>query len=586
MTSIYAAPLLSSTLLSVGRIPIDTSPTSSPAHTTPSQLHTYIVGGVINALDHGVVADGLELADVSVTNASNVINSVAYQFTAADVGKAITIRNAATTTTAISGFIGSTSSGSASLVTTQGGSTALNAGRTVSNLSAVFGTPNQTALANAGAAAAAKAAYTSLPCVVDMPTGIIVITDGIGATSLVSWRGKGMRATVLKYLTPNMGAAVFNGLSGLYIDTRYEDFGIDQDDVILASYAVTKKAFYIQNMLRGVFRRLWLSGSPASCIGVDFLVDTFIQDNVIIDPGRLNTGQSGGAGVGIGVTDATVPQTNRYESIVCTGNQVYNSRKHAIFFETQSATLRAAGEYLIANNIVHMGPSAYSGIGDNGCTGLMIANNKITGEGAGSGISIRGGVSGSSPVGAEGLITANVIRNTAIGIEGSFADGGGPATSARYSINDNKITGCTSPEGAVVIRTSATVGNPLSNMCLKDNEIYNCAGPAIAFVGTAPMKNVSISNLSAYNNGTAGSGIRSAVYVGVPIAGFRLSDCDLYDDKGSPTQTYGLEVAAGVAITDAIVSDNRFAGNLTGAVGLNSTGTITGTTSGNQGWAG
>ncbi len=578
MTSIWSASKIAA-LSGAMRVPISDGPTSVPQYADLGQIFAY-VGGTVNALDYGVKPDGMNVTDFSVVSGSPAVTSLSYQFVAADVGKLIVIRNAATTTTPIAGFIGSVTNGVASLVTTAGGSTPVNAGRTTSALAGTFGTDNQVALEAAGSAAASRAAAIGLATVVDLPAGIICHGDGLTCRDRVSWRGKGMYASLLKYITREMGTATFVGLSGSngapYTDCRFTDFGVDLDDVMLSAYAVTKKAFYIQFMYRAFFQRLWVTGTPASSLGVDYLVDSVISDNVIHYAGRMNVGAPGGGAIGIATSDSTAftiaPGVTKGESCIVANNTIYASKRWGIFFEIPSGN-RSAGIFTVVGNTLRMTAISEVALGDCGGVGVIWANNRVEGVGVGVGLGVQHGtVSGSRP-GIQGMSIGNVFKNLGRGYFLDFGDGT-PTTplAADYTFAD-KIIGMT--DHSVYAISSTNAGGAVVGLDFGRTTVIGGAKSGFYFTGTAPFRHLNFTGATIKNNGTGGVAPRAGIHFAAPADIVLLQTADIYDDQTTPTQSYGVEVAAGFAVTNARLPSYNFEGHVSGSIG--GTGTLTGT---------
>lgn len=542
----------------------------------------------INAMDYGVIPDGIRLIDVAITAGQSVVTSPTYSFTSADVGKLIAIKGAGEVPTfntlaafePLNAYIGSVTNGAANLVTTQGGSTPKTAVTTVTAASAIFGTNNFDALS-----AVNSAAFGMGGGVIDLPAGIIVLNDTLEMLNRVKWQGKGQRSTLFKYIrTDVMGPSIFTGLnasaSSPTMDWGTADFAMDLSDATVSGYSVSKKFYYGQWLVRPIVERMFMIGSPATSVGMDFMVDARIQDNIIYNSGRRNgaavgNGGSGGAAIGIGTTSGLItvsPGLTRPDSYLVTGNQIYYPTRYGIFVENQS-TLRSKGSVIISNNIIHMEANSLVGIADCGNEKIIVSNNHINGKGAGVGIKTSKGTISNSLAGIGGSFLGNTINNVSIGISVDYSDETA-AIDASYTVRGNKIVA--SQSDGIQIKTSATAGYTVSNLIVENNEVSEGQKAGISFIGTAPVKAITVAGNKCWNNGKSGTGLRSGVYFGIDADIVRFTENDLYDLQGTATQVYGLELAAGVDLTKTIFGSNLFDGNLTAPVGLNTTGTITG----------
>lgn len=242
-----------------------------------------------NVYDYGAKGDGLTYTTINTVSGSAVLTG--HTFTAADVGKVITMQNAGSsvittgdtaTSTTISNIPSTASliqgesvSGSGipagayiikivdattvqinvpttttltgtaitfsqilttTIISVAGGQATLNAncGVSRSNVTITLGT-DDTAAIQAAVAAAASAAVHNGPSTVVLPEGIFVLTAPIVWATKVSLKGQGSHSSTLKWMSPSaMGAgnsAAIAGVSGgpstPYTDCNFEDFGID-----------------------------------------------------------------------------------------------------------------------------------------------------------------------------------------------------------------------------------------------------------------------------------------------------------------------------------------------------------------------
>lgn len=575
--SIWSSPRVAKVLASYA-FPVDTGAVGTAASATVSQLDTYLRGNIVNAAKY-VTMDGIVLTDVSVTNASPVISSVGRAFVAGDVGKVITIRAAgdAGGTKPLVGYIGSVSSGNASLVTTAGGVTALNAANTSSALTATFGTPDTVGWNLAVSDANSLALLTGASVVIVAPPGVSCIDGTITWQSLVGLMGAGPRSTIIKMAAANTTTAVIQGTSRgatiPYTDCVFRDFGLDLDDTGVVSYSVSAKALYMQYLYRAVFERLYVTGSPASSLGVDYLVDSIISGNVIRNAGRANAGGSaGGAAIGIGTGTAaiTCDGVARVESLIVANNSIYNAKRYGIFFENQSATI-SNGKFVTIGNSIQLSATSLVGMADAGIANGVWIGNHVTGTGLGVGFSIAKGTIGTSLPGSGGISRGNRFDNLANGIVVDYS-ACTAATAADYSFDDT-VSGCTD-QGIKVI-TPSTIGYVISGLDFGRTKVMGGAKCGFNITGTAPVKRLNLGTVTVKNNGTGGVAPRSGVYFAVAADYVWLDAARIYDDQGSPTQAYGLEVNTGAIVTNVLLPSYSFDGNISGSIG--GIGTLMGT---------
>ena len=175
-------------------------------------------------------------------------------------------------------------------------------------------------------------------------------------------------------------------------DTPLENAHFEKFSVIgtaLTEWHVRAKAFFAQYVKHCVFKDLYLEGTPATALGIDFLDDVTIDHITCKDCGHLWTkGRTGSAGIGIG--------TGGYqdENFIITNNVCVGCGQYGIFVESQKLVFQN-GDYpdakgmIIANNIIRDGLN--HGIGNRGVVGLNISNNLVYGN-VGAGIFNEGGI--------------------------------------------------------------------------------------------------------------------------------------------------------------------------------------------------
>lgn len=531
-------------------------------------------GGEFNVTAYGAKGDGRNLTDVTTTASSAVISSASYTFVQGDVGKLITIAGAGAAAARLNTSIASVSGGNATL--TVAPSTSI-AGTGVST----FGT-DDTAAIQAAVDAAAVAPLVG--------GGIVILNNAIYIVDSITWKTKvsmmgwgGGKSILFHLRTSNMVNAVIQALSGsvsnLYTDCQFTNFEIDCTASITTSYAVGQKCIYIQFMLRPLFQGLYLHDSPATCLGVDYLLDGNILDNVIFGGGRGNNGsQLGGAGIGIAVGG----NSTELENCNVIGNIVRNCKTFAIFFEGAGASAIGNTWTRIIGNFIYQAASFTSlgGIGDCGNKKIIIANNHVIGStGTRDGITCIAGTSGGCS-GEQGIITGNYVEGFVNGIS---VDWTVAPTSAicEYVIHNNKSR--TNTAAGILIKAHATTG--METLKITDNICSVNASAGILFTGAATAKDVTISGNICRNNGTGGGAAATlgGISISTPITRLRMRGNSCYDNQGSPTQTYGLIVST-VAITGAFIEANDFVTNLTGSISLLTGGTISGTLINNTGY--
>lgn len=577
------------------RVPVDTSSSSSPAHVKGSSFVDHVLQKCVSALDYGVVPDGKVVADASITSGSNTVSFSTSAFTADDIGKLIAVRGAGTpvsingvsTPQALCGYIGSVpTANSVTIVTTAGGSTAKNAAATVSNAVTTYGTPNGAAFEAALTAAAAAAPTTLI-----LPAGITVFENAYTVRDNVHVRGSGERVSIFKFISPSdQGSAIFNGggrgKTNPWKNLGFSDFTLDTLDATMTSYATGRKHLFFQWHVGTRVQNMTFIGSLASCNGIDFGADCKIINNTYMYTGRGNSGsQPGGAAIGIGTTFEAITINDlgdtAYESYHITGNTVYFPKHYGIFVESQDNGWSNA-ETLIVDNIVVMSELSGYGIADTGSKDTVIERNIIEGfDGlTGYGIYIGEGSIANSRTGLRTRINNNVVRKTKYQV---WLDWSG----IQQNLNaDVSCAGNLLLEGyngfRVTLMNSAEY--TLSGLFIKDNHVLDSGYNGILFERASTLTNFELTNNIVLRSGKSAS--RSNIYFSGTgtISGARIIGNLLGDDQAVATTKNNLEVGANCSVTDTDMYLNKLYGATSGAVGLNSTGVLSGNISLNNGY--
>lgn len=537
-----------------------------PEGGTKPQPLSELLASSVNVKNFGALGDGVELSDVSATASSAVIDSTAYTFVAADVGKKISVVGAGAAGVAWNCNIVSISSGNAVCDT--------NASTTVTNAVTTFGTDDL---------AAFQAAYNNMTATggnVLIPKGIFVVSGSVDVKDYVTFVGENREKSIIKYINENdMGAAIFQGLDKTegdpYIGISFVNFTIDATAATQASYDVAGKAVYIQYLKRPSFRDLNIYGTPATSLGADFLMGAYISGNYIEEGGRLNDGTLlGGACIGI----ATGSETSVIEPLevnIITENVVNKCGTHGIFVEGFGT---ASIQNIISNNTVYLHPSKGNGIGDGGSTGTIVSNNSVIsstntaplGQGIGI-ISDNGSFSSPFPSRAS-MFVNNFIRGTREGIVVDYTVNDPSGTPDVVTISGNKIFATVSypiriDSGSTYVVTDAQITN---NVFSKAN------ANGVRLEGSAGYANLTISGNKFTDLGTHGIAVLS------PVDGGTIHDNQFV---GGPTYTMTnalLAFGATAVMTDMSFRSNHLM-NVPNGVVLNSGATYAGVIAENTG---
>lgn len=592
---------------------------------------------------YGAKCDVRYLTDVTTTASSATISSASYNFVAGDVGKniavwastqvsttgtwasgATTVTSLGTTTNVLRGMLVTgtnipnntrvlgiagtsvtlsqvtTGIGTAAAIkftapvnttisSISGTSAVLAVTMTVSvagNAPSIFGTDDTAAIQ-----AAVTAAHNATPAGgnIIFPYGMCAVSSTLTTYGQVSYSGQGAGSGLVYLSASDQNTAVILGYSGgsctyaiglTYADMRFSNFEIDASaSTLTGGYHVGAKGINVGCSVRSMFDHMYIHDTPATCIASDQGMPTTISNNVVVNCGRLGSGQAGSNGIGEGTSN--LPQ----EAYDVTGNIVINAQNYGILFEPQTAATSAVSINATGNVIVEQTISTTSaargGISD-GDVGAVISGNKIYGPNVSAsnwnGIQIGPGtltLAGAT----ETNVSGNTIDNVHIGINIALSAVSALPTSLadKYLISNNEITNSNS-YGIILNGNGTTAENGLK---ISNNYITLSGNAGIYMTGTASAKNVQINDNIIANNGLTGAaGQQSGIDVNMPIAGFMLENNLFYDDNTS-TEKYGLYITTGQAITKADVHGNNFSDVITQAI--NPVGTITGNVNNNIG---
>ncbi len=405
---------------------------------------------------------------------------------------------------------------------------------------------------------AIDAASTAGGGVVYLPAGTYKLTSALTPKSNVSIRGAGM---FMSTLAPS-GASIFSALTNLTftsgapgVNMVFSDFAIDGSG-ISGTYGSGMKGIYMTYLARCHFRNLYIHDTGASGLGIDFLVDTHIVNNLVKNCGRLNTGSSpGGAGIGIG--------TNGFANESCTviGNTVTGCGTYGIFFESQGGSATNGANFKIVGN--HVDGNKY-GIGLSGGIAAIVNSNTIFNN-TSHGISVDNGTLTNGRPTYLCQISNNYLRsNAGAGISLNYK-GTQNSTNSRMFIASNYFSSNTLQ--GIVAQFDA---NNISNVAIIDNYMFDSkyAGISFEYSGTTNTGTITSAivrgNTVIASGGTAVSNETAAIQFRVPATNCVVENNSCYDTQTTKTQTYGLNISQ--TFTGGSVANNDFRNNLTGTI--------------------
>jgi hypothetical protein len=502
---------------------------------------------VLNARDYGAKATYATSTSGAMTASSAVLTDTNAAFTAADIGKVITVVGAGAAGVDLSTTIASQQS------TTQVTLTAA-ASTTVSGAMYGFGTDDSAAINATITAAGSVGATVYLPpgryalgSVLVPASNVAIVGAGIGATTLFPF---GTVSAV------QLQATTGNPLTGFTLAHLTID-GARQ----VGPFAVSIKGVFIQYCAGCTFEDLIIQNCVATGLGADFLtLGTVIHAVRAINNGRLNQGGGNGAGSnGIGVGTGQHP-VEQFSISQC---YAYGNGRYGIMLESQTGTtstgIRIVGCWSQAN-----GNHGYGDAGGNGAiwSGCVAYANTI------DGFSVDNGTVGATavPGGNTLFVGCSAVSNTRYGF--SYQPTAGVAPGA----GNITYVGCKAVSNTSLgFNSNSITSHPVSGLTYLACEAYSNGASGLQIQN--PMTDLKVSNCKFNANGQVSSTSKTGIQLGANITGLQIEGCRIYDDGGTQKQTYGIVIPAGTTITTGHIASNDLRGNLTGTINL--AGTLT-----------
>lgn len=424
------------------------------------------------------------------------------------------------------------------------------------------GTTDDTAALQA-AVDAASAAGGGL---VFAPNGTYIQTAGILWKSKVSLKGAGIGKTILK-MTGAAGQAGYASIVNItdgstttpIEDCAFEDFEIDGSALTGSTFHVQNKGIFIEFMERAVFRNLYIHDTPATGLGVDYLVDTVIDSVVVEGNGRLGT-TTGSSGIGIGSGQFAI------ESVVVSNVHALNNKNFGIFFERQTGTGGSNQRFAQVTNVVARGNR--SGIGDYGQEWMLVSNSLLYNN------TDHGFENAKSPQfatwrGKQGGLFNNQIHSN--GKHGVFLELLNPVDADRLGqvvkgniISDNGQSGIYVTAGAAGLAAT-------SHVALVNNDVFDNDETGIRVVGPGAITDLQIAGNRVWNNGQDTlAASRDGITIETNVTGLTILDNMVFDTQGTPTQQTGLTLGA-VTLTRGVIHRNDLRGNASAALTTSAT---------------
>lgn len=534
---------------------------------------------------------GVFLTDAAMTSGSNVLTT-AHVFTSADVGKVIGVRGAGPVSTdytvlANDGVLVTT------IASVSGGVATLThaASTTCTGARAVFGTPIDTALTAAVAAAAVNGGN------VFFPAGIWVAATQVKFPLRVGFTGAGKIKSRVYYVHSDDGSdynvtpwlacrADVDPASGKKPAVSISNFCADgQFFVGTAGYSFRAKLIIADNTVDSYVSNMAILNSPATAIGWDISERCIIEGNTVVNAGRfayVNNDRGGTSGSGIGVV---VNNVSDNVSIVIRDNFLFGNwtskngtGRCGVNIEGvwENGTDVMEGSHIVTGNVVE---GFFSGIRDSGSLSTRIIGNDVRKCQVGI---LLGSHSGAltARVPLSTIVMGNVVREgvkynlitdaavASTGIEvSSWRTVSDASADGRVLISGNQVFGI--PGHGVYVNgnpyvlkgvkvadniirdntgTGVTVSGQVDQSAVTGNYIERNGSYGIRLGGT--LKNVTVAENEVYGNcltgGTYGISVAgSTTWTGGKIVGNQLADL-----ATTPTQTNTINIEVGAALTN------------------------------------
>ena len=580
-----------------GTIPISSGGTG--ASTAQAALQALEGQPSFYATNYGAKFNGVYKADFTTTASSTTVSSASYNFTSADVNKAISLyagSSVAITGTVTSGSLNITAASSTTgvaiyqsiigagipagtyvdgvipgtntiimskpasttataesitlvnvlntTITGTSGNAAVIGTAAVTSISGVargtFGTDDTTSNQNA-----INAACTAGSGVVQWPAGTAMITAPLIPCSNVSYNGLGFGVSILKWSSAtsmsSSNAAMFFGTTATaaapYQNIAMSNFQIDMDSATESPLTYFASCLSISYTQNFVMTGMYLHGSPASCFRNDYAQNMIITSNIFAHTGRLSNG-SGTGGNSVGATLAESPAFPT--SSIVSNNIFFDPGVTAILYQTNSATNSKTDTLVATGNLIYY--NAFStnatniaGIDEEGTYGAVISGNV--------------------------LVAPSSATTSIYGIGGGTGDNStspGASPSINGVIENNTIAG---------FGVGVFIDNPgTSNYRVINNSVIGAGAGGCYRVysssSTTPDNNLEFSGNVGYNCGGPGLLLNPTASSGIAITNLTLKNNKFYDNgsAGGGYKQAGVAVTgvSGYPINGLVMENNEF----------------------------
>lgn len=495
---------------------------------------------VLNVRDYGAHGNYTSSATGAMIAGSPILTDTAGTFTAADVGKVITVVGAATSGADLSSTIASVQgSGQATL--------ALSANVSVSAATYGYGSDDS------GAINAAITAAGSIGATVYLPPGGYALAAPITPASNIAIVGAGPNVTTV-WPFGTVGAFYYiASLATPLTAFTLANLAIDGARQV-GPYNVSVKGVFTQYCAECTFRDLIIRNTVATGLGADFLMNgTVIHGVRVVNCGRLNQGGvagGGGNGIGVGTGKATI------EAFSISQCYAYGNGRYGIMVESQTGTTSRGAR--ISNCFSQANYN--HGYGDAG-TSHAIWSNNVAYANAFDGFSIDNGTVGAGAVPSDNSVYVGCVAlsNSRYGFSYQPSAGTNPGG------GNITYVGCRSVSNTSLgFQANSIASHPVSGLSYLACEAQSNGASGIQV--SNPMNDLKISGCRLASNGQTSSTSKTGIQISASVTGLQIDHNRIYDDGATQKQTNAIVVAAGATLTTGHIAGNDVRGNLTGTI--------------------
>lgn len=503
---------------------------------------------VLNVRDYGAHGNYTASTTGAMTAGSGVLTDASGTFSAADVGKLITVVGAAASGADLGTTIASVQSATQATL-------AVTASTTVSATTYGYGSDDSAAI-NAAITAAGTIGAT-----VYLPPGGYALGSSITPASNIAVVGAGVGVTTV---WPFGTAAAFYLIASLATPlTSFTLANMTIDGARqVGPFNVATKGVFTQYCSACTFRDLIIRNCVATGMGADFLTNgTMIHAVRAINNGRLNQGGGSGAGsngIGVGTGKSTV---EAFSIVQC---YAYGNGRYGIMVESQTGTPSRGARI---SNCFSQGNYNH-GYGDAGTTGAIWSNNVAYSNNL-DGFSVDNGTVGGTAVPSDSSMYVGCFAYA----NGRYGFSYQPSAGTNPGGGNIMYVGCRSANNTSLgYQSNSIASHPVSGLSYYACEAVGNGASGIQV--SAAMNDLKISGCRFASNGQSSSTSKTGIQLNANVTGLQIDHNRIYDDGGTQKQTYALVVASGVTLTTGHITDNDMRGNLTGTV--SQSGTLTG----------